>query len=255
MTKSEEKALAHIPAEQLARRLRAMIRERELVPGERLGAERDLAAQLDVTRYDLRTALAILEHNREISRKIGRGGGIVVSDNRLERNINTLESLPVIARRQGLEITSKVVKATLAAASPSDIRLLSLHGVKPMVYKIVRLRYLDGTPLSIETSHLPAELFPELLGYDLTEPFYGIFERYYDVHPMNVDETLETVLSNREESKLLEVADETPLIQVQRVALDQMARPFERGVENYLADRIRFTMHHSGYVRLSAMKG
>ncbi|RSX52810.1 GntR family transcriptional regulator [Bifidobacterium goeldii] len=255
MTSEEEKTTVHIPAQQLAQRLRVMIRERELKPGERLGAERDLAARLEVTRYDLRTALAILERSHEISRKIGRGGGIVVSDNRLERNINTLESLPVIARRQGLEITSKVIQASITPASPSDIRLLSLREPNPTVYEIVRLRYLNGTPLSIETNHLPVLLFPDLLSRDLTTPFYGIFERFYDVHPMNVDETLESVLASPEESQLLGVTNATPLIQIQRVALDQAARPFERAIEIFLADRIRFTMHHSGYVRLSAMKG
>ena len=46
---------------------------------------------LGVSRSDLRNALTVLESDHEIIRKIGRAGGIVISDGRLERNINTVE--------------------------------------------------------------------------------------------------------------------------------------------------------------------
>lgn len=127
-----------------------------------------------------------------------------MSDGRLERNINTVESLPTIARRQGMRVSSKVLQAVIAPASPSDIRLLKLPGEHPMVYDITRLRYIEDQPLSLERSHLPAYLFPMFLTRDPTTPFYTMFERAIDV---------------------------------------------------YVADRMRFTMHHSGYVRLSTTHG
>ena len=83
---------------ELVYRIRARIREQELLPGEKLGSERALAESLGVSRSDLRNALTVLESDHEIIRKIGRAGGIVISDGRLERNINTVESLPTIAK-------------------------------------------------------------------------------------------------------------------------------------------------------------
>ncbi|WP_428860379.1 UTRA domain-containing protein [Bifidobacterium dentium] len=103
-----------------------------------------------------------------------------------------------------MRVSSKVLQAVIAPASPSDIRLLKLPGEHPMVYDITRLRYIEDQPLSLERSHLPAYLFPMFLTRDLTTPFYTMFERAIDV---------------------------------------------------YVADRMRFTMHHSGYVRLSATHG
>ena len=96
---------------ELVYRIRALIRDQELQPGERLGSERALAQSLGISRSDLRMALAVLEASHEVIRKIGRAGGIVVSDGRLERNINTVESLPTIARRQGMRVSSKVLQA------------------------------------------------------------------------------------------------------------------------------------------------
>ena len=227
---------------ELVYRIRARIREQELLPGEKLGSERALADSLGVSRSDLRNALTVLESDHEIIRKIGRAGGIVISDGRLERNINTVESLPTIARRQGMRVSSKVLQAVIAPASVSDVRLLRLPGEHPMIYDITRL----------QRSHLPAYLFPLFLTRDLTTPFYTMFERDYGVYPCNVDETLESVVGDEQENELLQIEAGTPLMRIHRIAYASDGCPFERATDVYIADRMRFTMHHSGYVRLSA---
>ncbi|WP_137652689.1 GntR family transcriptional regulator [Bifidobacterium moukalabense] len=237
---------------ELVHRIRALIRDQELHPGERLGSERALAQSFGISRSDLRTALAVLEASHEVIRKIGRAGGIVVSDGRLERNINTVESLPAIARRQGMRVSSKVLQAVIAPASPSDIRLLKLPGEHPMIYDITRLRHIEDRPLSVERSRLPAYLFPMFLTRDLTTPFYTMFERDYGIRPYSVDETLESVVGGDRENELLEIEPETPLMRIHRIAFTDEGTPFERAIDVYIADRMRFTMHHSGYVRLSA---
>lgn len=241
-------------ANQLVHRIRALIRDQELQPGEKLGSERALAESLGVSRSDLRVALAILESHHEVIRKIGRAGGTVVSDGRLERNINAVESLPAIARRQGMRVSSTVLQSVIAPASPSDIRLLKLSGEHPMIYDITRLRSIEGRPLSLEKSHLPAYLFSQFLTRDLTTPFYDMFERDYGIRPCNVDETLESVVGDERENELLEVESGTPLMRIHRIAYAADGRPFERAIDMYIADRMRFTMHHSGYVRLSATR-
>lgn len=248
-----------------------MIRDRELVPGEKLGSERGLAASFGISRSDLRVAIAVLEGAHEVVRRIGRGGGVMVADQRIERNFNTNESLPVIARRQGFVLSSVVLRASIAPASPSDVRLLELDGSslksesmpgheawhgedRPMVYDIARLRLLDGEPLSVETTHLPAALFPGFLTRDLTQPFYTMFEQHYDVHPESVDETMEIIAADEMMAQQLHVAPGTSLVRIRRVTRDIQGRPCERAVDCYRADRMRFTMHHSGYVRLSATR-
>ncbi len=51
----------------------------ELRPGQRLGAERALAAEMGVSRAQLRQALASLEDGGMIRRVPGRGGGTFVA--------------------------------------------------------------------------------------------------------------------------------------------------------------------------------
>ena len=57
---------------ELVYRIRALIRDRELQPGERLGSERALAQSLGISRSDLRMALAVLEASHEVIRKIAQ---------------------------------------------------------------------------------------------------------------------------------------------------------------------------------------
>ncbi|MCH9275088.1 GntR family transcriptional regulator [Bifidobacterium amazonense] len=244
----------HIPVNVLVQKIRDIIGREQLLPGEKLDTERHLAACFHVTRYDIQSALSILESDKEIIRKIGRDGGIFVSDGRLERNFNTLESLPVIAKRQGLEITSRVLKAETIPAAPSDIRVFSLDDANPTIYSITRLRSTGDRPLSLEANRFPAKLFPDLLDHDLAQPLYAIFERYYRIRPANVDEDLESVLPNNEEACLLSIPSATPLIRIHRTTSDRNGIAFERSSELFIADRVRFTMHHSGYVRLSATR-
>jgi len=60
--------------------LHAMIQARQLQPGERLGREEELAAELGVSRFVLREALRQLESTRLIRRMKGPGGGVIVAN-------------------------------------------------------------------------------------------------------------------------------------------------------------------------------
>lgn len=223
--------------EDVVRVVRQIIAQRELMPGEKLGTER---------------ALAELESNHEIVRKIGRAGGIVVSDGRLERNLNTVESLTQIAKRQGWALQSIVLSAVVAPASASDMRLLRLPADRLTVYAVTRLRMLGDAPLSVETNHLPAYLFPGFLNRDLSMSFYGLFQQEYKIRPQRVDETLDYAPACEAAAQRLHVPAGAPTLRINRVAYDQQGRPCERATDVYDAARIRFTMHHSGFVRLSA---
>src|SRR6478609_8884274 len=70
-------------------------------PGERLGAERELAERLGVSRSTIRAALADLERSGAIRRSRGRGGGIFVAERKVERDLTSLAGLPAYLRRQG----------------------------------------------------------------------------------------------------------------------------------------------------------
>jgi GntR family transcriptional regulator len=233
--------------EELCARIRSLIRENEVRPGDRIGDERSLAVSLGVPRSRLRLALDRLEGDGLVRRRIGRGGGIVASDGRLERNLSTIEGLPEIARKQGVQLETHVLRAEIGLASGQDQRLLKL-GPDDYVYILLRLRVADGRPLSLEASRLPAAEFPHLLSQDLSS-LYALLRTRYGVSPVYSDETLELALADDEQAVHLDVPPATPLIHVHRVTTGSAGRPIEIGREYFVGSGVRFHLRKYGYVR------
>ncbi len=235
------------PALAVAARLRALVVRDDLRAGDRLGCERGLAEDLGVPRAQVRAALDALEADGVVRRVIGRGGGVLVADGRVERHLNTVESLPEIARYQGVRVRTAVLRVELTTAGSRARRRLGLPD-GAAVHRIVRLRRADDRPLSIETSHLPADLFPGLARQDLTS-LYRTLRAGYGVVPERSDETLQLEAADPDQAELLGVAPGTPLFHVERVATGADGRAIEWAHELFVADRMRFHLHPYGYVK------
>lgn len=85
-------------SEVLARRLVDFIHERRMKPGDRLPAERDMIAQMEVARSTVREALRLLETRGVITIKPGPQGGPVV---RIPRPTDLTEPLTLLLQFQG----------------------------------------------------------------------------------------------------------------------------------------------------------
>ena len=85
---SETGAAIGPAAEEVRRQLLDQISRGQLRPGERLGAERDLAQALGVSRSTVRQALAALEEAGVVRRVPGRGGGTFVRRQKVERDLS-----------------------------------------------------------------------------------------------------------------------------------------------------------------------
>lgn len=232
--------------------IRSLIAEQDLKPGDRIGTERGLAEQFGIVRNEVRDALAYMEEHREIIRWIGRNGGVMVADNRLTRNINTTESLPSIARRQGFSLRSHSLEKEEDFATIGERRTFDLESEYSRVYRTIRLRLLDGSPFSLERTTIPANLFPGFLEQNLSCSFYDLFRKQYNLVPKYVDEVIEPVESDNTQSNLLHVELGTPLIRIRRITQNEHDVTFEEGEDYYIAARIRFDNHHPGCVRRSS---
>ena len=105
--------------EDVRRTLARQIAAGELRPGQRLGAERAMAAELGVSRALLRQALSILEDGGMIRRVPGRGGGTYVSRGKIDRDMSSrIEGIPALLRSQGMTAGTHVLSARLA--EPDD---------------------------------------------------------------------------------------------------------------------------------------
>src|SRR5215216_4646472 len=210
-------------------------------PGDRLGAERELAELLGVSRSTIRAALADLERSGVIRRTRGRGGGIFVAERKVERDLANIAGLPAYLRRQGFESDARVLSTATIEADPETGGALGLDPAA-LVLEVVRVRLADGEPISLERALFPADRFPGLLDGSLAGSLYELLKREYDLVPGEAEERIEVVAAGGAEAKLLGLRRGAPLLAVARTAWDADGRAFERSHDLFRADRARIVV-------------
>jgi GntR family transcriptional regulator len=221
-------------------RLLDLIATGALRPGDRLGTERDLAAQLKVSRSTLRQVLAVLAQAGTVRRVPGRAGGTFVAHTKVDRDLSAIVGLPEYLRRQGFAAGTKVLSATITGASELTAAQLALPA-GALVLDIARIRLADGIPISLERVQLPAELFPGLLELPMGGSIYELLDTRYGIRPEDVTEHLEVVGASADEASMLGINPGTPLLAITRTASTADGTPFEFSQDLFRADRTRVT--------------
>src|SRR5581483_8691556 len=198
-------------------RLRQEITAGELQPGERLGAEREIAERLGVSRSTIRAALEDLERGGAIRRVRGRGGGIFVAERKVERDLTSLAGLPAYLRRQGFESDARVLSTATVEADEETAGALGLAG-GALVLEVVRVRLADREPISLERALFPADRFPGRLDRSLGGSLYELLAAEYQLVPGEAEERIEVVTAGAAEARLLGVRRGAPLLAVARTA-------------------------------------
>jgi GntR family transcriptional regulator len=223
---------------QFAEAISRLIRERVLVPGDRLPAERELAELAGMSRMTARQALAQLERNGEIV--VRHGIGTFVSSPKVTYDALHLQGFTEAAEAEGIAVSTKVVRLEVVDAPEHIARQLDLDaGAK--VVKIARKRFVDQSPLLFETSFLAAERFSALVDEDLsTSSLYGLLEQRFGVRLSHAEEVIEAGLAG-DEADHLDLPAQQPVLVLTGVAFDG-SQPIEAFRSVYLADRVRLTI-------------
>jgi len=228
-------------AEQVRRRLLEQITGGRLRPGARLGAERDLAQSLGVSRSTVRQALRALEEAGVVRRVPGRGGGTFVRQEKLDRDLSQVVGVPALLRRQGMTAGSRTVSTAMLLADDDTREALRL-AEGDYVLDIVRLRFADGIPISLEHVRFPAARFPGLLDLPLGGSLYELLEKHYGTTPGEAVEHIEVVPASDDEASILGLEPGAPLLSIARTTEDQDGRVFEYSSDLFRADRTTITV-------------
>jgi GntR family transcriptional regulator len=217
----------------------------QLRPGQRLGAERALAADLGVSRATLRQALAVLADSGVVRRVPGRGGGTFVSKDKIERDTSRVVGVPALLRSQGVVAGTRVISAGLSSADEPAARALGMRR-GDLVIDLVRIRLADGSPFSVEHAMFPADRFPGLLELPLGGSVYELLDEHFGTRPAEAVERIEVVTASPDEAQVLDVPAGSPLLAITRTTYDADGAPFEFSQDLFRGDRIRIVVHTPG---------
>ena len=145
--------------------LRQRLASGELVPGDRMPSETELARDYRTTRVTVRHALSRLAYEGLIVREAGRGT-FVADPRSIAAPIDTLKvhSFEQQVAQRGKTVSYADTRYKLVVAPPEIAQRLGLaKGVQ--LYRMDRLRRIDGRVVGIELRWFPPEL-----GAKVTQP-------------------------------------------------------------------------------------
>ena len=203
--------------------------------GTAIPSERQLSADLGVSRLTLRAALDDLAREGYLVRR--RGSGTYVQQPKIAQEL-TMSSFSEDMRRRGMVPSSSTLSLTRQLAGPRLGRFLNVSPGQEIVV-VKRLRLADGVSMAIETLHIPAGVVPGVESRDLEGSFYELLRERYGVEIAAAVQTIEPTVTNEEESAALGVPLHSPAFLFERTSKDFEGRTVEFVQSVYRGDRYR----------------
>lgn len=213
------------------------IEKGNLKPGARLAPERELCAQLGISRVTLRKALGHLVERGELSAWHGRGWYVRQAAPKKEWP-NTLESFSETATRMGLRPRSAVLEARTNPATLDEAEQLGIAPGTPL-FRLERVRLLDDVPIALDLSRIPLALVPGIEEVDFrTRSFYAALAQA-GVEPVRADSTIEATKADDDAAERLDMAPGEPLLVMRQVAVGAQQERLFTSTIRYAGDRYR----------------
>jgi GntR family transcriptional regulator len=219
--------------QQLQRALRDAIEKRVLGPEDALPSERQLAADLGVSRITVRKAIdGLVSEGLLVSRQ---GSGNFVSA-RIDKNFAKLTSFSEDMRARGRNPHSVWLSRSEGTVTPEEALKLALSP-GTLVYRFNRLRYADEEPMAIELATMVASCLPPLA--EVGESLYASLESLGN-RPVRALQRLRALLLNAEQAKLLEAKEGDAGLLVERLGYLRDGRAIELSQSFYRGDKYDF---------------
>lgn len=233
-------------AEEIAAKLRTDILHGTLAAGTKVAPERELSEQFGVSRMTARRAIQLLEGEGLVARYPVRGTFVAGIRERLlverGREIQSPSESQTIAaaelRQSGSFIKDMerlrrkphvqfLEQPALVAAS--DDVATHLHIPKGiLVLKRYRLQLADNLPYRLIESYYPADLFGELLTFDIGDmPLFAWLQERHRLKVTHAQEVLIARLATQNERQVLQVSPNAPVVAIDRTVIANTGRPVE----------------------------
>lgn len=227
---------------QLANVLRDKIERGEWKPDQKIPSENELNRMYGISRMTARQVLAQLV-NEELLFRV-QGKGTFVAHRKIGATSPTYLGIREQLERMGYATTTMVLSSE---AAPADVRVAAHLAISPdeLVYRLRRVRLVDGEPISLHTSFVPKRLAADLDADDLVNrQLCVILENEYDLRMSRVVESLESTLPSADEAKQLRIRRTTPLLLLRQEISDPSGQQFEYSRILFRGDKIRLEFQY-----------
>lgn len=223
--------------QRIAQEMRTFIESGDWAPGEAIPTEAQLVEKFKASRVTVRQAVKLLQEEGLLWKR--QGSGTYVQSEKIEHNMYELKSFTEDMKREGKDVTSKVLTFTVQPPTEKIKEILELDE-DALVYYIRRLRFANGEPLIVEDTYLPLQLFPDLTYEVMTRSKYDYIENVKNLKIADSVQEFIPVLPTKEIAEMLEVSDRTPILKVELYSFLMDGNRFEFTETYFKSEEYRF---------------
>jgi GntR family transcriptional regulator len=226
---------------QIKQNLLELVESNRFTAGDLLPAESEMGEYYGVSRLTVRQAVGELVREGVLVRE--RGRGTFVARPKTTHMMVRTSGFSERIKELGQTPSSKVLGYEVIPATASVAENLYIAEGSP-VYKLVRLRSVDGEPQLIETTHLPQATFPNMETVDFSQvSLYSTLAQKFDCLVTAADEVFEPVLVTSYEADLLGVKAKSAALLLEIIAYDQFGNRVEYNKSIIRGDKARLLFH------------
>lgn len=206
--------------------------------GDRLPSERVLAEEFSVQRGTVRNALRILLDKGIVTCK--ERAGYYVAPERVNFSLDSHVSTKRVIEQMGKSTFVKLLTFEKIFVSKKMAMKTGLQE-DSQVYRIMRLRYTGGVPMSIERSHVRCDMAPNLTEEDVhNKSLYEALRKKHQIYMVRSEGKVTAVYANGLESELLNLRVAKPVMRYEALAYDRHDRLIEYFDDIILKDKVQF---------------
>lgn len=218
--------------------IRALIDSGELVPGDLIPSEPQLAKQLGVSQGTAKKAIDNLVWEKRLFRHQGKGTYV----SNIDFN-NSLFRFTTYGDASGepTRIHKETTQRKLISA-PDWVKAKLKPKGEGNTLHIERVGYVEEQPVMVEYSYWCAEIVPGLENEDIHIPdlLYALIVEQYNIPVVRAEETLTADAADADTAKLLNIEEGTPVLVLNRTTYTKDNKIIEVRTSKGRADKFSY---------------
>lgn len=224
---------------QIHNQLRENIENGHWKVGQKIPAERELAAEFGVSRMTLRQAIQTLVDEGVLERRVG--SGTFVASRKVQDKMAGVTSFTELMIAAGKKPSSKTISYHLTTPSQSEIERLKLEPDE-RVLRMERIRYGNEIPICYEVATVPAKLVENFSKTEITSSFYRTLEKKANLYPGHAVQWASAISATEKIAEYLRIRRGDALLHLIQLSYLQDGRPFEYVHTQYVGSRFEFVL-------------
>lgn len=183
-----------------------------LEAGAKFSTEREISERHGISRPTANKVLSALV--AEGTLEFRKGLGTFVAARALTYDLRHLLSFDAQARASGRQPSTTVIGCTRSLSGPGEDRLGAGE-----VWRLTRLRLIDGLPCIVEHRSVPLARCPDLDQRDLAGSIYELFTVGYGFRLVGADQLVSAIAADADDARLLGLAAGAPALEARATGL------------------------------------